>query len=142
MTSSSFPDVNVWLALLMADHVHRPSARAWWESGAAESIMFCRVTQVGVLRLLTAAAAMNGKPLTMQQSWRAYDRLFQDDRVALVREPDGMEEQFRKLSSLRSAAPKEWADAYLAAFAARIGATLVTFDRAMEARAADCLVLS
>jgi hypothetical protein len=104
--------------------------------------MFCRVTQVGVLRLLTAAAAMNGKPLTMQQSWRAYDRLFQDDRVALVREPDGMEEQFRKLSSLRSASGKAWADAYLAAFAARIGATLVTFDRAMEARAADCLVLS
>jgi hypothetical protein len=135
MTSSSFPDVNVWLALLMADHVHRPSARAWWESGAAESIMFCRVTQVGVLRLLTAAAAM-------KQSWRAYDRLFQDDRVALVREPDGMEEQFRKLSSLRSASGKAWADAYLAAFAARIGATLVTFDRAMEARAADCLVLS
>jgi uncharacterized protein len=142
MTSLSFPDVNVWLALLLGDHVHRPSARAWWESSTAESIVFCRITQVGVLRLLTAAAAMNGRPLTMQQAWRAYDRLFEDDRVALVREPDGMEEQFRNLSSLRSASPKAWTDAYLAAFAARMSATLVTFDHAMGARAADCLVLS
>jgi hypothetical protein len=142
MTSLSFPDVNVWLAVLMADHTHRPSARTWWESGAAESIVFCRVTQVGALRLLTTAAAMNGKPLTMQQAWRAYDRLFEDDRVAMVREPDGTEEQFRKLASMRSAAPKAWTDAYLAAFAARIGATLVTFDRALAARAANCVLLS
>lgn len=142
MTSSNFPDVNVWLALLMADHVHRHSARVWWESGAAESIAFCRITQVGVLRLLTSVTAMNGKPLSMQQAWRAHNRLFEDDRVELVREPDGMEEQFRKLSSLRSASPKVWTDAYLTAFAARIGATLVTFDRAMGTRVADCLVLS
>jgi predicted nucleic acid-binding protein len=32
MISSSFPDVNVWLALVLEDHVHRPIAKRWWES--------------------------------------------------------------------------------------------------------------
>ena len=141
MTSLSFPDVNVWLALLLADHIHRPAARAWWESDRAEAILFCRVTQVSVLRLLPTAAAMNGKPLTMKQAWRAYDRLFEDDRVALVREPEGLDEQFRKLSGSGAASPKVWADSYIAAFAARLDATLVTFDQALEKRAPDCLVL-
>ena len=134
--------MNVWLALLLADHVHRPAASEWWESETADAIVFCRVTQVSVLRLLTTAAAMNGKPLTRKQAWRAYDRLFEDDRVALVREPDGMEEAFRKLSAAGTASPKAWADAYLIAFAARLDATLVTFDRALGKRGAECLVLS
>lgn len=133
--------MNVWLALLLADHVHRPAASEWWESETADAIVFCRVTHVSVLRLLTTAAAMNGKPLTRKQAWRAYDRLFEDDRVALVREPEGLEEPFRKLCGAGAASPKVWADAYLAAFAARLDATLVTFDQALEKRTASCLVL-
>ena len=133
--------MNVWLALLLADHIHRPAANQWWESDSSESILFCRVTQLSLLRLLTTAAVMNGRPLTMKQAWHAYDRLFEDDRVALVREPEGLEERLRNLSSSRTASPKAWADAYLAAFAAQIDATLVTFDRALEKRAPNCLVL-
>jgi len=33
---------------------------------------------------------MNGKPLTMSAAWHAYDRLFEDDRVALLPEPDSL----------------------------------------------------
>ena len=76
MTSLSFPDVNVWLALLLADHTHRVSAGEWWKSDTSQAIAFCRATQISVLRLLTTSAAMNGKPLTMRQAWQAYDRLF------------------------------------------------------------------
>ena len=141
MTSLSLPDVNVWLAILMADHVHRQSARFWWQSEAPESIVFCRTTQVSVLRLLTTPAAMNGRPLGMKQAWQAYDRLFEDDRVAMAREPEGLDGDFRKFSSLKSASPKAWADAYLAAFANRLNATLITFDRAMDKKANHCLVL-
>jgi predicted nucleic acid-binding protein len=81
MASSSFPDVNVWLALLLENHTSRAAARNWWESDQSEVIGFSRFTQIGVLRLLTTGAAMNGKPLTMNQAWKAYDRLFEDDRV-------------------------------------------------------------
>ena len=83
MTSLSFPDVNVWLALLYEDHVHRATALTWWKSEAGDRIGFTRLTQMGVLRLVTTAAAMNGQPLTMAEAWQAYDRLFEDDRVVL-----------------------------------------------------------
>jgi hypothetical protein len=53
------------------------------------------------------------------QAWQAYDRLFEDDRVAMAREPEGLDVEFRKFSSLRSASPKAWAGAYFAAFANR-----------------------
>jgi len=141
MTSLSFPDVNVWLALLLADHTHRPSAKAWWESDQSGQIVFARLTQISVLRLLTSAAAMNGKPLGMRQAWNAYDRLFEDDRVAFLPEPDRLEAEFRKRSSFKTASPKVWADAYLVAFAIHSEATLVTFDRALANRGADCLIL-
>jgi toxin-antitoxin system PIN domain toxin len=141
MTSLSFPDVNVWLAVLLADHIHRARARKWWESDAPAIIAFSRFTQISVLRLLTTAAAMNGKPLTMSAAWHAYDRLFEDDRVALLPEPDSLEPAFRNLSRSRHASPKVWADAYIVAFAARSNGTLVTFDRALAKRGANCLLL-
>src|SRR5690242_15776240 len=130
MSSLSFPDVNVWLALLLADHVHRTSAVAWWDSDQSEMIAFARITQIGVLRLLTTPGAMNGKPLGMRQAWQAYDRLFADERVSLLPEPAGLEADFREVTSLKTASPKLWADAYLLAFAHHSDATLVTFDRA------------
>jgi len=135
MTSLSFPDVNVWLALLLADHTHRGAAAAWWNSAASQTIAFSRFTQMGVLRILTTAAAMNGKPLAMDAAWQAYDRLFEDDRVALLPEPEDLEAKFRALSRSPQASPKVWADAYLVAFAEQYEATLITFDKALSNRA-------
>lgn len=141
MTSLRFPDVNVWLALLLADHVHRDATKRWWDSDQADIIGFCRFTQISILRLLTTSAAMNGKPLTMQEAWKAYDHFFQDDRVALVPEPEGFEAEFRKYSSSAVSSPKAWADAYIIAFAVRMGGTVVTFDWALKTRNADCVLL-
>jgi len=141
MTSLSFPDVNVWLALLLADHTHRAAAIDWWTADLSEVIGFSRFTQIGVLRLLTTPAAMKGKALGMDAAWQAYDRLFEDDRVALLPEPDTIEAQFRTLSRSAMASPKVWADAYIAAFAAQYRGTLVTFDRALANRGTKCLAL-
>ena len=137
MSSLSFPDINVWLALLMADHAHRTAALRWGDLDGAESIAFCRLTQLGVLRLLTTPAAMNHRPLTMNQAWNAYDRIFADPRVEFLPEPASLEEPLRKIATARVSSPKLWADAYLSAFALRAGATLVTFDRALAARCKD-----
>jgi hypothetical protein len=141
MTLLSFPDVNVWLALLLADHTHRAAAVAWWNSDASEVIAFSRFTQIGVLRILTTAGAMGGRALGMDAAWQAYDRLFEDDRVALLAEPDTLEPQFRALSRSGMASPKVWGDAYIAAFAAQYRGTLVTFDRALASRGTKCLAL-
>ena len=98
MSLLSCPDVNVWLALLRADHIHRDAATAWWTQDQSDELLFCRFTQLGVLRLLTTAAAMNNRPLSMRTAWAAYDCLFQDQRVVLVPEPPGLDAVFRKIA--------------------------------------------
>ena len=83
MSSLSFPDINVWLALATREHVHSVLATRWWE-GETGVIAFTRFTQLGFLRLVTTAAAMDRKPLTLAQAWRVYDRFYEDDRVAFL----------------------------------------------------------
>lgn len=142
MSSLSFPDVNVWLALLLEDHAHRPPAVAWWQQAdSPETIAFCRITQISVLRLLTTPAAMNQRPLTMPEAWAAYDRLYEDDRVAYLHEPMGLEPHFRRAASSQAASPKVWADAYLLAYTDALEGSLVTFDRALAARTQRAILL-
>ena len=139
MSSLSFPDVNVWLALASSEHVHAAAARRWWEQESGQ-IAFSRLTQLGFLRLMTTAAAMDGRPLTMGEAWQVYDRLFEDDRVTWMPEPAEVEERFREYAT-GAASPKLWADAWLLAFARSSEGKLVTFDRALAARDARCLLL-
>jgi toxin-antitoxin system PIN domain toxin len=140
MTKHSFPDVNVWFALAVADHPHHRPALAWWnqESSVAG---FCRLTQLGLLRLLTTASAMGGQPLTNAEAWRVYDGFLSDSRVRLFAELPALEDLFRSGSSARQASPKLWVDAYLAAHAAASDATLVTFDQALARYPVKTLIL-
>ena len=139
MNSLSFPDVNVWLALASSEHVHHAAARRWWEAENSR-IGFSRITQLGFLRLMTTAAAMDGKPLTMREAWGVHDRLFEDARVALIPEPADFETRFRDYSTAETTSPKQWADAFLLAFAQAANGILVTFDRALASRGARCLL--
>jgi uncharacterized protein len=139
MSSLSFPDINVWMAMADSDHVHAMIARAWWEQETGV-IAFSRFTQMGLLRLMTTAAAMDGKPLTMTQAWHVYDRFYEDDRVRFVPEPAEAEGLFREQASGRSVSPKFWADAWLLAVAAAANGRLITLDSALSARGAVCLM--
>ena len=141
MSSLSFPDVNVWLALVTADHVHRQGALTWWDT-AETSIGFSRFTQMGLLRLLTTAAVMDNRPLSMTQSWKVYDRLLQDERVSLYPESAAIERRFREYASRMQSSPKIWADAYLLAFAEQADGILVTFDQGIAKRSANILLLT
>jgi uncharacterized protein len=140
MSLLTFPDVNVWLALVGGDHIHHGRAAGWWR-GVSSRIGFCRLTQTGLLRLLTTAAATNGQPLTMTAAWAVYDRIAEDDRVVFLPEPAELEREFRKQSNFATASPKLWSDAYLAAFAIQTGGTLITFDKAFQGRGVDFLIL-
>jgi hypothetical protein len=113
----------------------------WWDADDSDVIGFCRLTQIAVLRLLTTPAAMNGKPLSMSKAWAAYDRLYEDSRVAFVPEHPGVEFTFRKRAATNLSSPKLWADAYLLSFADVAGGQLVTFDRALAKRAAGGILL-
>ena len=103
-------------------------------------IGFSRLTQLGFLRLMTTAAGMDGKPLTIAAAWRVYDHLYEDDRVTFVSEPPEVEKRFREKASGRTASPKLWADAWLLALAQEAEGVLVTFDQALASRGAYCLL--
>jgi toxin-antitoxin system PIN domain toxin len=142
MNTLNFLDANVWLALLWDRHIYAAKARDWLESCGDEQFLFCRFTQLTVLRLLTTEAVMGRDVRSMLAAWEIWDQLRQDDRIAVLPEPEGIESRLRIHSRLRSASPKVWADAYLLAFASAAGLKLVTFDRAMKSRPVELLLLS
>ena len=135
----SIPDINFWLALAAPEHPHNSLAERWWRKHEGQ-IAFVRLSQLGLLRLMTTAAAMDGKPLTIDEAWRLYDRFYEDDRVTFVSEPFSVEKRFREKAVGRTASPKIWADAWMLAIAAAAGGVLVTFDQALGPRGAHCLL--
>ena len=142
-TSFLFPDINVWVSLSYDGHVHHRIAAAWFESLSPDArLFFCRFTQLGLLRLLTAEVVMEASVMNQMQAWRAYDSWLEDDRVSFLEEPEGLERIFRDLSRHQRPAPKDWADSYLSAFASVSHLRLVTFDRALGAKASQALLLS
>jgi predicted nucleic acid-binding protein len=144
MSSSSFPslavpDMNIWLALASPEHIHYKQALDWWKLHIG-SIAFCRLSQQGVLRLMTTAAAMDGKPLGISEAWRVYDRFYGDSRVLFLAEPPDVESTFRIKAAGNAASPKVWADAWMLAMAEAAGGVLITFDKALGGRGARCLL--
>jgi uncharacterized protein len=140
--TSLFPDINVWVALTYEGHAHHRTAAAWFATLKPDvSLVFCRLTQLGLLRLLTTEAVMGDEVMTQPQAWDAYDLWQHDSRVELLDEPAGIDAHFRALTRLRQPATKDWADSYLAAFATVGQLTLVTFDRGLRAKAKSAIVL-
>jgi uncharacterized protein len=141
-TTSLFPDINVWVALTYEGHVHHRLAATWFATLKPDvDLLFCRLTQLGLLRLLTTKAVMGEEVMTQPEAWAAYDQWHQDPRVDVVHEPAEIEERFRTLTRLRQPAAKDWADSYLVAFATAGKLTLVTFDRGLRAKAKSLIVL-
>jgi toxin-antitoxin system PIN domain toxin len=122
--------------------VHHHVASDWHASLEPDvRFHFCRFTQLGLLRLLTAGSVMGDDVMNQTEAWAVYDRWLEDDRVAFLEEPPGLERRFRVLTRLKSASPKVWADAYLAAFAETSQLTIVTFDRAFRGKAKPLILL-
>jgi toxin-antitoxin system PIN domain toxin len=142
MTSLVFPDINVWLALVFDRHLHSAAAQRWYDSlDPSTSFVFCRHTQLGLLRLLSTEPAMGDDVMTQRQCWQVYDRWFESGQAILFDESKRIEARLRARTSEPIVAPKLWADAYLAAFAEAAGLTLVTFDRALAGRVAGSVLL-
>jgi len=138
-----FPDTNVWVALTYEGHVHHVRSRNWLASVPTSArLFFCRITQLGLLRLLSSEAVMKTDMMNQEDAWKAYDRWFEDDRIGFADEAAGLDPIFRSLSGSRLAAPTDWADSYLAAFAIASQLSLVTFDRALQRKARQALLLN
>jgi uncharacterized protein len=133
---SCFPDVNVWLALASRRHAHSISATEWM-STVEEPVLFCRVTQMGLLRLLSNPAVMGAEVQSPEQAWRVYRKILFDERISFQQESPHLERVWQ-----RPATGKGWTDSYLRAFAEAAGATLVTFDRRLARECAQAKLLS
>lgn len=116
-------DVNVWLALAVEEHPrHKPALNSW---GQLKRPSFCRVTQLGFLRLLCNPHVMGGAVLEPEAAWEEYAGLLRDGGLEFVEEPSGLD---ARLKQLTKGSRDFWTDAYLAAFARCANLRLVSFD--------------
>lgn len=122
------PDLNVWLALTIDEHPHHEAAQTYWREAAAPKVWFCRVTMLGLVRLLAQPKLMGKAALNLQSAFDVYRRLAALPEVGLRSEAQGCEGQLQQL--LKPDTPARlWTDTYLAAFASASRLRLVTFDK-------------
>lgn len=129
-----FPDLNIWLALSVPDHIHRRDAWNWLNSVPHDhTIAFARYTHIGLLRLLTNPSVMGENTLTLNQAWAVYDQWLEDPRVEFYPEPRDIDAGLRDSTVPFGDRPaSKWVgDCYLLAYAKKSDAVLVTFDRAL-----------
>lgn len=122
------PDLNVWLALADQDHAHHSRARRYWEDESAPRIAFCRITMLGLLRLLTNRKVMRGAPWSPGEAWQAWRAFAALPEITFLQESDAAEAAFEAWTSQPRFAPHRWTDAWLAALACTTGARVVSFN--------------
>lgn len=145
MSTRWLPDVNIWLALNIPEHVHHGVVKEWFDADD-RPVFFCRASQQGVLRLLTTAAVLapyKHSPLSNRQALARMTEMLEMDRISVADEPHQIEPDWLRFADSSFASPKLWMDAYLAAFARCGGYRLVTTDKAFKQfKGVDVVVLS
>ncbi|WP_084036903.1 TA system VapC family ribonuclease toxin [Haloechinothrix halophila] len=126
-------DVGVWLAAVWSGHAHHPRVAEWFDD-QPDALVLCRVTQMGLLRLLSNPAVMGADVLSRADAWRVADALRADDRIQWASEPVQLEQAWRAVSARDDNSHKLWTDDYLAAFAQTAGLSLVTLDIGFQRR--------
>ena len=133
-------DVNVWLAFAVDGHPHHKSALEAWSQ--LNRPTFCRMTQLGFLRLLCNRHVMGRLTFKPETAWEQCERILVRGAVHFLDEPLGLEPNLKSLTKGAAGKPDFWTDAYLLAFAKAAGMRLVSFDAGF-ARFKDvaCLIL-
>jgi len=122
------PDLNVWLALADPDHVHHPRAREYWKRESLVEIAFCRITTLGLLRLLTNSKVMRGEPFSPCEAWAAYRAFATLPEISFLEESLVAEEAFTRWTDRLGFPVHRWTDAWIAAIAFSAQARAVSFD--------------
>jgi toxin-antitoxin system PIN domain toxin len=120
-------DVNCWLAAAARRHRHHPEAKSWLDAAAAP-LIFCRVSQMAFLRLVTNPKVMGDDVLTPQQAWEKYRKFLADPRISFAEEPAELEKSWMEITDTTTFKQNLWTDSYLAAFARAGDYAIVTFD--------------
>ncbi len=130
---ASLCDVNFLLALCYERHEHHPIAKANLNAAtSAGERVVCRVTQLGLLRLLSNPAVMTESVCMTDEAWQVYDTMMADHRFSYRDEPGGLQAKLRAFTKDFPFSPKLWQDAYLAAFAVSASLDFLTFDQGFK----------
>jgi len=121
-------DASVWLPLAAPDHVHHARARRYWEEEADDRVVFCRVTALALVRLLSNPRVLGPAALSGAAAWQAFEQWMALPETALLPEPPGVDEALAAWSAELPLRGGDWTDAYLAAFAHAANCRLVAFD--------------
>jgi uncharacterized protein len=122
------PDINVWIALAAEKHIHHKVAKRWFTGIETDQLLFCRITQLGFLRLLTNRHVMAEEALSPGHAWQAYRTLRGDPRIGYLCEPPELPESWDLFIPKFANSPNLWTDAYLCACCHAAKFTFVTFD--------------
>ncbi len=142
-------DTSVWIAAVFTTHAfHRQAQQALHETTSAQPAVFCRSTHQSFLRLASTPAvvkAYGADAMTNHDALAALEALLALPQVCERKEHTGVVALWHRLASRKTASPKVWMDAYLAAFAISGGLRLVTLDhdfKSYETQGLDLLLLN
>lgn len=120
-------DVNVLLALLDADHVDHPAARAWLEGAIEEGWASCAITQNGFLRVVTHESYPS--PVSALEATRRLRRAAGTEHHRFLPCDTSLLDPSVRAERIHGA--KQVTDVYLLALARAHGCRFVTFDRSV-----------
>jgi toxin-antitoxin system PIN domain toxin len=143
------PDTNVWLALAAEEHPQHAAARAYWAgahaSGAGDVpfLWFCRVTMLGMVRLLCQPRKVGTGAIGLARAMELYNAFRALPYVGLLPDAEGCEDRLEDMLAFDGPLqPRLWTHAYLAALAQSAGLRLVSFDSRFQIFGAEhCLIL-
>jgi toxin-antitoxin system PIN domain toxin len=131
-TTADLPDLNVWLALIWPDHSHHLQAVHYWEQQAADQVLFCTVTALGLVRLVCQPKLMGTAVRNAAEASALLEALCQQPGVRLARPEHNGWEVCHQLLRGGAIPARLCTDAHLAALAIANGWRLVSFDRDFE----------
>jgi uncharacterized protein len=153
-------DVSVWVALAQTGHVHHGFAKRYWQETLAQfsrenvqaeypdavprKLYFCRITMLGMVRVLSQTAFAYGQPISLNEAFSSYESFRLTDEVGFLHE--NLVNVDQALGAVLASQPNLPAristDAYLAALAQSFGLRLVSLDRDfLRFHLPDCLII-
>jgi toxin-antitoxin system PIN domain toxin len=131
-TAADLPDLNVWLALSWPGHSHHRQAVHYWEQQAADQVLFCTVTALGLVRMVSQPKLMGVAVKNAAEASALLHALCQQPGVQLAEPEHNGWEVFHQLLRIAELPARLCTDAHLAALAIANGWRLVSFDRDFE----------
>lgn len=123
-------DANVLLALYRTDHPHHGTASAWWQESVSVGEPF---TVPDLMWVAFTRIATNPRifpvPATFGQAWNFVLATTQQGTYLRFASDIDLLHEFARIGAQARVTANLVTDAYLAANASALGATVVTFDR-------------